>query len=317
MSITALLTMICLLQLAVRSLFQLLFPTLFELNGFLFFYLAFSTLLSIGLPTFLYLFREDKPYFANVSKGVKIDRLLGVSVLLGIVCQFVGMALNLPIISAVTKWVGPITSKVPEMTNPGTLLLGIIVMGVIPGVCEEILFRGVIFNAFREYGTKCAVVFSALMFALLHMDITNFVGPFVMGIVFGVMVAKTNRLLYPIIAHFCVNTMATVLSYAFQFDVFQDFYHDFILLFMLAALAAIIPLTRLFLQTSERHELEYYEDFKESVTEIHDGFNSIRIIQHDVKENNFKLAARSLLKKPTFYLLMILFLLVGGSIFYD
>ncbi len=317
MSITALLVMICLLQLAIRSLFQLLFPTLFELNGFLFFYLAFSTLLSIGLPTFLYVFREDKPYFGNVCKKVKADQMLAVAAILGIFCQFAGMALNLPIISAVTKWVGPIASKVPEMTNPATLLLGIVVMGVIPGVCEEILFRGVIFNAFREYGIKCAVVFSSLMFALLHMDITNFIGPFVMGLVFGVMVAKTNRLIYPIIAHFCVNTMATVLSYAFQFDVFVDFYNDFILLIMIASLAGILPLTMFFLQKSEKHELEYYEDFKESVTEIHDGFNSIRIIEHDVKENNFKLAGKALFTKPSFYLLIVLFLLVGGSIFYD
>ncbi len=317
MTVTALLVMICLLQLAVRSLFQLLFPTLFEVNGFLFFYLAFSTLFSIGLPSFLYVFRDDKPYFANLCKDVKVDRLLAVAAVLGVVCQFAGMALNLPVISAITKWVGPISSKVPEMTTPAALLLGIVVMGVIPGVCEEILFRGIIFNAFREYGIQCAVIFSSLMFALLHMDITNFIGPFVMGIVFGVMVAKTNRLIYPIIAHFCVNAMATVLSYAFQFDVFVDFYNDFILLVMIASLIGIVPLTMFFVQKSQKHELEYYEDFKESVTEIHDGFNSIRIIEHDFKENNFKLAARSLFTKPSFYLLIILFLLVGGSIFYD
>jgi abortive infection protein len=316
MSITALLVLISFLQLAIRFLLDLLFPTLFEVNGFLFFYLAFSTLLSIALPTFLYMKNEDKPYFCNVYKDVRPDRLLLLTVLLGVVCQFAGMALNLPVISAVTKWIGPISNRVPEITTPGGLLLGIVVMGLIPGVCEEILFRGVIFNAFREYGTKCAVVFSALMFAMLHMDVTNFVGPFVMGIVFGVMAAKTNRLIYPMIAHFFVNTTATVLTYATQFDVFNDFYNDFILFIMLASLIAIFPLTSLFVKWSEKRELQYYVDYKEKVTEINDGRNSIRIIEHDIKENNFKLALQALFAKPSFYLLIALFIIVGGSIFY-
>lgn len=316
MSITALLVLIGLLQLTIRFLLDLLFPTLFEVNGFLFFYLTFSTLLSIALPTVLYLKNEGKPYFCNVWEDIRPNRLLLLTALLGIVCQFAGMALNLPVISAITKWVGPVSNRMPEITTFGELILGIAVMGLLPAVCEEILFRGVILNAFREYGTKCAVVFSALMFAVLHMDVTNFVGPFVMGIVFGKMAVKTNRLIYPMIAHFCVNTTATVLTYALQSDVFSDFYNDFILIVMLAALAAIVPLTSLFGKQSEKKELKCYTDYKENVTEIHDGQNSIRIIEHDIKENNFKLALQALLKKPSFYLLVALFLMVGGSIFY-
>ena len=316
MSITALLVLISVLQLAIRFLLNLLFPSLFEINGFLFFYLAFSTLLSIGLPTFLYLKNENKPYFCNVCKDIRPDGLLLLAALLGFVCQFAGMALNLPVITAVTKWIGPISNKVPEITTPGGLLLGLFVMGLLPAVCEELLFRGVIFNAFREYGTKCAVVFSALMFAILHMDVTNFIGPFVMGIVFGLMTVKTNRLIYPMIAHLFVNTAATILTYAFQFDVFMDFYNDFIILIMVTSLIAIIPLTSLFRKRSEKKELEYYEDYKEKVTEINNGINSIRIIEHDIKENNFKLAFRALLSKPSFYLLIALFIVVGGSIFY-
>ncbi len=316
MSVTMLLLFSCLLQCAIRFIFQLIVPTLFEVNGFLFFYLAFSTLLSIALPTYLYLKNEEKPYFCNVAEGVKPDSVMLLAAGMGVICQFSGIALNLPVISAITKWVGPISSSIPEINTLPSLLIGILVMAVIPGICEEILFRGVIFNSFRDYGQKCAVTVSAVMFAIMHLDFTNFVGPMVMGIVFGIMMANTNRLIYPIFAHIVVNASAVLLSYGFQFEIFVDFYNDFLPVLLIGSLVALIPLTRCFVQHCQKHELQYYHEYEDQVTEIQQGEHSIRIIEHDVKENNFRLIWKELLKKPSFYILIILFLVLGGSIFY-
>ena len=54
-------------------------------------------------------------------------------------------------------------------TDAGSFIIAIITMAIVPSICEELLFRGVIFQGLRgRFGDLGAVFVSALLFALMH-----------------------------------------------------------------------------------------------------------------------------------------------------
>lgn len=89
----------------------------------------------------------------------------------------------------------------------------VLFISIIPGICEEIVFRGTILKAYEKLGIKKAIIVSALLFGLFHFALINFVGPVILGIVFGVMVYKTNSLYSSIIGHSLNNFIALTLNY--------------------------------------------------------------------------------------------------------
>lgn len=92
-------------------------------------------------------------------------------------------------------------------------LWSVLFVAIIPGICEEIVFRGTILRAYEKLGIKKAIIISAILFAMFHFALINFMGPLILGIVFGVMVYKTNSIYSSMIAHAFNNFIALVLNY--------------------------------------------------------------------------------------------------------
>lgn len=84
----------------------------------------------------------------------------------------------------------------------------LIFMCLVPAICEEIFFRGTLVNAYNVYGEKFAIVVSALVFALFHFDIQNFIAPFLLGLLFATVIEYTGSILPSIVAHFVNNIIA-------------------------------------------------------------------------------------------------------------
>lgn len=101
----------------------------------------------------------------------------------------------------------------PTPANTRELALSIFTMAAIPAVCEEFLFRGVILSAFERCGTKHAVVFSALLFALLHGSIIGAPSQFILGVVLALLVFWTDSIYAGLIYHTVHNAAAILLDY--------------------------------------------------------------------------------------------------------
>lgn len=104
------------------------------------------------------------------------------------------------------------------MDSVGNLILGLVLMAVIPGVVEELMFRGMILGGMLKglntWKQKIiSVVLSALIFALVHGSAQQFVFPFIMGIVFGSVYLLTDNLWYTIAMHCCNNGLVVLLNY--------------------------------------------------------------------------------------------------------
>ena len=110
----------------------------------------------------------------------------------------------------------PITEGLP-MVNPTSFplyLLALLLMAFIPAVCEELLFRGVILHGLRDrFGTWSSIALSALMFALMHGNLQQFVYPFILGGIMGWLVTKTGSLFSSMIVHFINNFLVVTFAY--------------------------------------------------------------------------------------------------------
>lgn len=88
-------------------------------------------------------------------------------------------------------------------------LAAIIVVVILPAVCEEFFFRGVVLRGmYASTGSgTLAVLSSAVFFSMLHMDVNGFLPRIVLGIVLGILFIQTRNIIYPIVAHAFNNGM--------------------------------------------------------------------------------------------------------------
>lgn len=83
----------------------------------------------------------------------------------------------------------------------------ILFFAVIPGVCEEIFFRGVLLSHYRCHGKLTAVALSGFLFALFHFNVQNFLTPLLLGLLLGSIVWWTGSVIYAMEAHIIHNVV--------------------------------------------------------------------------------------------------------------
>ncbi len=88
------------------------------------------------------------------------------------------------------------------------LMIDILALGIIVPVCEELIFRGLIFNRMRSIMKESnAIIFSAVVFGLLHtVDIQIFY-TIILGYILAYAYSKYENILIPIIIHMIFNLM--------------------------------------------------------------------------------------------------------------
>ncbi len=103
-------------------------------------------------------------------------------------------------------------SGTTQGTRPLEIILSLI---VIPAVCEEFFFRGIVFSEYRKYGTANAVIISALGFAILHFSVENFFIYLFAGLLLGFVTAMTRSIFPSIMLHLLNNTLSIYASDSF------------------------------------------------------------------------------------------------------
>ncbi len=79
------------------------------------------------------------------------------------------------------------------------------ILAVMPPVIEEIAFRGILYQNYRQNGILMAIVLSAFLFGLMHMNFNQLCYALVMGIVAALMVEATGNILSSVLLHFIIN----------------------------------------------------------------------------------------------------------------
>lgn len=107
---------------------------------------------------------------------------------------------------------------------PSLLEIGwfIFILMLIPGIWEEVAFRGVLFQLnLRKYSRNVTLVFTSLLFGAAHLlnlitgqplssTILQVIFAASLGFLFGYMYIKTNSLLPSIITHYLIDTVGAL-----------------------------------------------------------------------------------------------------------
>ena len=103
-------------------------------------------------------------------------------------------------------------------------IMYIISMTIIPAIFEELFFRKAILNYSKSYGNAFAVIFSAILFGLFHMNLNQGIFAFLIGILFGIIAIKTSSIKLTVLLHFLNNFYAAiqVLAGGFELEMFNN-----------------------------------------------------------------------------------------------
>ena len=186
-----------------------------------------QVLVSIGifvLPVLLFAyFTHPRPakYLGLVKPGKAIHWILAPIVIISATPLFIGIAELIGHIdfgSSVkeAQAVNDRTFKAMlTMTTPAQLIASFFVLAILPGVSEELFFRGLImrFAAKRARTIVFPLVVSAVLFALMHSNLYGMLSIFLAGTLLGTIYYLTGSLWCSIIAHACYNGLQVLLTY--------------------------------------------------------------------------------------------------------
>ena len=108
--------------------------------------------------------------------------------------------------------VGLSNTKTPEELG-GSLAVALLLHALMPAVLEELLFRYVPLRLIARRSPRCAVILSALFFALIHTDVFAFPYAFFAGLAFMVLDIALDSLYPSIILHFINNALSVALVF--------------------------------------------------------------------------------------------------------
>ena len=96
-------------------------------------------------------------------------------------------------------------------TMPG-LFFNIFMIGMLPALGEELMFRGVIQRIFTNWTKNYhwAIWITAFLFSAMHMQFYGFLPRMVLGAMFGYLLVWTRTMWVPIVAHLANNTMGVM-----------------------------------------------------------------------------------------------------------
>jgi sodium transport system permease protein len=141
-----------------------------------------------------------------------IAALVGAGVA-GTCTWYLSLRVALPIVEATDRH-EQLRDATRAVTGDGaTLPLVLVASAVVPGVCEEILHRGVLLPALRaRAGTAIALVSTTLLFAVMHIEPARMASAAVIGGVAGTFAVLTRTLWPAIILHTVNNAVALILG---------------------------------------------------------------------------------------------------------
>lgn len=184
------------------------------------------------LPAFLFVvftFRGNYLYFLGFKKAEKVNMYV-----LGILC----MLLALPFVFLLGKFNQDINLPLPsnlknmeaetmktmmaflKVNHPIDILINVLIIAVLPAICEEVFFRGVLQRVLIHLTRSpwAGIIITAIVFSALHLQFDGFLPRMFLGIVLGALYWYSGSLWTSILAHFVNNAVQVVaISYAPQY----------------------------------------------------------------------------------------------------
>ncbi len=101
--------------------------------------------------------------------------------------------------------------QIPSMEGFGFVAV-LFVIAVLPAIFEESVFRGVMLNGLRSFGTLGAVLICGALFALYHQNPAQTIYQFCCGVAFALVAIRSSSILPTALSHCLNNAVVLVLT---------------------------------------------------------------------------------------------------------
>ena len=193
---------------------ELLVETLMEsVQGYTAYILLVINMSVIGLVWLIAKCKKEK-----LREKIEIKKISGAVIGLGIVLAIGMYTFDAGLVEILgrTEWFRNSYIQLEnafQFTDYTPFIVNILIIGMIAPIAEEILFRGVIYQALRKhFHIGVAIGVQALLFGLVHINGVQIVYATLMGIVCGYMVYRTKSLWSGVVIHIANNTISCILS---------------------------------------------------------------------------------------------------------
>ncbi len=95
-----------------------------------------------------------------------------------------------------------------------SFLLNLLVIAALPALLEEGFFRGMVLRPLRRYGDRFAILMSAALFGLMHLNPVQIPFAFMLGLVIGWLYCVTDSIWLGVAVHFANNAFSVAMDYA-------------------------------------------------------------------------------------------------------
>lgn len=107
----------------------------------------------------------------------------------------------------------PQVAPLEHLLHDSPLGAAFVAVALLPAIAEELIFRGVLARALaRRFGPALAIVVSAAVFGLYHLDLPQLVSTFVLGLALGFIAVRADSALPTMVAHATNNLVVLALS---------------------------------------------------------------------------------------------------------
>ncbi len=177
--------------------------------------------LIIAATTVYILFTRENPF-----KFVKHEILGIADILLVALVMFLCLPLVYFInVVSMTFTENEIAGTMIDMIN-NPYLLNLAMIALTPAIVEEMVCRGILYHSYKTKSTIFAIIMSAFIFGLLHMNLNQMLYAMAIGIVFCIVVEATGSIYSSMIMHFIMNsisvTMMALLKFLMKSGVYSE-----------------------------------------------------------------------------------------------
>ncbi len=194
----------------------------------------FQIIQSIGLfivPAMIasYLFNSKSSEYLGISKKPDLFSLIVAGIVMIVSIPLVNWLLQInemltlpETMHSIEEWIRSaeeerieISEAFLEVSTFSGFLINLLMFGVIAAIGEELLFRGLVLRLLHEWfrNAHVAVILSALLFAVLHLQFFSLLPRIGLGVLMGYLYVWTRSIWVPILVHFVNNASAVVVFY--------------------------------------------------------------------------------------------------------
>lgn len=176
-------------------------------------------------PAFVFgwiFYRKDWLQYFNLKKSPAIFSIVFALIALFAAYPLVQLSYEVNAAIPLPQWMTTMEDNAAEvlqeiltMQGIGSFLVTMLLVAVLPGIGEELVFRGILQRQIQEWSKRpvLSVWIAAIIFSGIHMQFEGFLPRVALGAVLGFVYLWSNNLWIPIIVHAFNNGMQVAVLY--------------------------------------------------------------------------------------------------------